>query len=208
MPAPITRSRPRPASAVANRRSRHNRWHAAGHRPSFRLGRRGRGGGRPRGRGPPADRTRRTRHGQGTDPPRRQTVGRRRGRGARGAGAGVGDPRHGRCARRARNRIARTHRVDVTPSLAARLSRRHRRPTSRAVREPRRLDHVPRGTCRTGTRPRLGGRPLRRQGRGGPSGPQARGERADEVLFGPRARLGPPWNKDHRMALAATIVAG
>jgi len=32
--------------------------------------------------------------------------------------------------------------------------------------------------------------------------------RADEVLFGPRARLGPPWNKDHRMALAATIVAG
>jgi hypothetical protein len=24
----------------------------------------------------------------------------------------------------------------------------------------------------------------------------------------PRARLGPPWTKDHRMALAATIVAG
>ncbi len=33
-------------------------------------------------------------------------------------------------------------------------------------------------------------------------------ERADEVLFGPRATLGPPWAKDHRMALAATIVAG
>ena len=33
------------------------------------------------------------------------------------------------------------------------------------------------------------------------------GERADEVLNGPRARLGPPWAKDHRMALAATIVA-
>jgi hypothetical protein len=32
------------------------------------------------------------------------------------------------------------------------------------------------------------------------------GERADEVLRGPRARLGPPWSKDHRMALAATIV--
>jgi hypothetical protein len=32
------------------------------------------------------------------------------------------------------------------------------------------------------------------------------GARADDVLFGPRARLGPPWNKDHRMALAATIV--
>jgi hypothetical protein len=34
------------------------------------------------------------------------------------------------------------------------------------------------------------------------------GERADEVLRGPRAVLGPPWTKDHRMALAATIVAG
>ena len=33
-------------------------------------------------------------------------------------------------------------------------------------------------------------------------------ERADEVLFGPRATLGPPWTKDHRLALAATIVAG
>ena len=33
-------------------------------------------------------------------------------------------------------------------------------------------------------------------------------DRADEVLHGPRARLGPPWAKDHRMALAATIVAG
>jgi hypothetical protein len=34
------------------------------------------------------------------------------------------------------------------------------------------------------------------------------GERADEVLRGPRATLGPPWTKDHRMALAATIMAG
>ena len=33
-------------------------------------------------------------------------------------------------------------------------------------------------------------------------------ERADEVLRGPRARLGPPWTKDHRVALAATIVGG
>ncbi len=33
-------------------------------------------------------------------------------------------------------------------------------------------------------------------------------ERADEILRGPRATLGPPWTKDHRMALAATIVAG
>jgi hypothetical protein len=31
--------------------------------------------------------------------------------------------------------------------------------------------------------------------------------RADEVLERPRAVLGPPWTKDHRMALAATIVA-
>lgn len=34
------------------------------------------------------------------------------------------------------------------------------------------------------------------------------GARAGEVLDGPRARLGPPWTKDHRMALAATVVAG
>ncbi len=34
------------------------------------------------------------------------------------------------------------------------------------------------------------------------------GERGDEVLEGPRARIGPPWTKDHRVALAAAIVAG
>ena len=34
------------------------------------------------------------------------------------------------------------------------------------------------------------------------------GSRADEVLQGPRRALGPPWTKDHRTALAATIVAG
>ena len=33
-------------------------------------------------------------------------------------------------------------------------------------------------------------------------------ERADEVLHGPRAAIGPPWTKDHRVALAAAIVAG
>jgi hypothetical protein len=33
-------------------------------------------------------------------------------------------------------------------------------------------------------------------------------ERADEVLQGPRASMGPPWTKDHRIALAATVVAG
>lgn len=33
------------------------------------------------------------------------------------------------------------------------------------------------------------------------------GDRAEEVLQGPRKTLGPPWNQDHRIALAATIVA-
>jgi hypothetical protein len=33
------------------------------------------------------------------------------------------------------------------------------------------------------------------------------GDRARAVLHGPRETLGPPWAKDHRMALAATIVA-
>jgi hypothetical protein len=32
------------------------------------------------------------------------------------------------------------------------------------------------------------------------------GDRAHQVLLGPRATLGPPWTKDHRTALAATIV--
>lgn len=33
------------------------------------------------------------------------------------------------------------------------------------------------------------------------------GDRAEAVLHGPRATLGPPWAKDHRTALAATIVS-
>jgi hypothetical protein len=33
-------------------------------------------------------------------------------------------------------------------------------------------------------------------------------ERAADVLRAPRAMLGPPWTKDHRVALAATVVAG
>jgi hypothetical protein len=32
--------------------------------------------------------------------------------------------------------------------------------------------------------------------------------RADEILHGPRKTMGPPWSKDHRTALAATVVAG
>ena len=34
------------------------------------------------------------------------------------------------------------------------------------------------------------------------------GSLVHEVLHGPRATLGPPWSKDHRMALAATVVRG
>jgi hypothetical protein len=33
------------------------------------------------------------------------------------------------------------------------------------------------------------------------------GDRTDAVLDGPRASIGPPWTKDHRMALAATVVS-
>jgi hypothetical protein len=33
------------------------------------------------------------------------------------------------------------------------------------------------------------------------------GDRAHDVLHGPRATLGPPWSKDHRTALAATVLA-
>ena len=84
---------------------------------------------------------------------------------------------------------------------------RHRHPTSRPVREPRRLRHVPPGAGRPRPRSRLGRPPLRRQGRGGQAADWL-AERADEVLLGPRATLGPPWAKDHRMALAATIIAG
>jgi hypothetical protein len=34
------------------------------------------------------------------------------------------------------------------------------------------------------------------------------GDRATDVLDGPRARLGTPWTKDHRLALAAAILSG
>ena len=33
------------------------------------------------------------------------------------------------------------------------------------------------------------------------------GDRTDAVLDGPRSTLGPPWTKDHRTALAATVVS-
>jgi len=34
------------------------------------------------------------------------------------------------------------------------------------------------------------------------------GRRAHEILHGPRETLGPPWTKEHRVALAAAIMAG
>ena len=37
---------------------------------------------------------------------------------------------------------------------------------------------------------------------------QVLGDRAEEVLHGPRTVLGPPWSKDHRTALAATVAMG
>ena len=33
------------------------------------------------------------------------------------------------------------------------------------------------------------------------------GDRADAVLRGPRVALGPPWSKDHRIALASVVIA-
>jgi hypothetical protein len=33
------------------------------------------------------------------------------------------------------------------------------------------------------------------------------GARAEAVIQGPRATLGPPWSKDHRIAIAATVLA-
>jgi hypothetical protein len=40
-----------------------------------------------------------------------------------------------------------------------------------------------------------------------PAAAAALGDRAQAVLQGPRQTLGPPWAKDHRTALAATILA-
>ena len=103
-------------------------------------------------------------------------------------------------------RAPRADRLDLAPGLAAGLPRRHRRPTSHALRGPRRRHHVPPGAGRA--RPRPGwdvhlyhAKDVVEQAAG------VLGERADEVLQGPRATLGPPWTKDHRVALAATIVA-
>lgn len=58
-------------------------------------------------------------------------------------------------------------------------------------------------------RARVHGWDVHRYGKAVESEAAARlGERATAVLHGPRAALGPPWNKDHRTALAATVLAG
>ena len=112
------------------------------------------------------------------------------------------------CAGRARDRSARTDRLDVAASLAARLPRGHRRPTSHALRGPGRLRHVPPGAGRSSH--------ARAAGTSTSTTPRTwRPERPASWLSGPTTscsgrgqRLGPPWAKDHRMALAATIMAG
>ena len=111
--------------------------------------------------------------------------------------------------RRRSTRLARpggTDRVDVAAGVAPRLPRRHRRATARAVRVPRRLGHVPPGAGRARTGTRLGRPRLRRRGGGGPRGrdPGRAGRRGAAGSVGD---VGPPWSKDHRMALAATILA-
>ena len=103
-----------------------NSRRASRHRRSLRLGGRRDGVGRPRGRGPPAHRTDRTRCAGGTDAQREQTS-RRRCHGCAGReGASVGRSGDVSSARRARRRTARADRVDLAPNLAARLPRRHR----------------------------------------------------------------------------------
>ncbi len=106
---------------------------APGHRRPFRLGRCGDGVGRPRRRGPSADRADRARPAGGTDSLRGPAA-RCRGHGCAGRqGAGVRRSGDVGGARRTRGRAARPGRLDLAPGLAAGLPRRHRRPTSRAL---------------------------------------------------------------------------
>ena len=64
-------------------------------------------------------------------------------------------------------------RLDLAPSVAARLPRRHRGPAPPAVRGPGRRHHVPPGARRARARSRLGRPPLRREGRARSSGRHA-----------------------------------
>ena len=165
----VTRVRRGSGSSTNEAGHGQSRRDAPGRRPPSRLGRGHHGIRRPRGRGPPEDRADRTRDAGSTDPSRGEASRRRRRRGAGGDGAIVGRPGHVSCAGRAGEVTAPAHRLDVAPSLAARLPRRHSRPASCSVRGPGRLRHVPPGAGRARPGTGLGGQPLRRQGGGAPS---------------------------------------
>ena len=77
-----------------------------------------------------------------------------------------------------------------------------------AVGEPGRRGHVPPGARRARARARLGRPPLRREGRAWVRRPACWGSGPTRSCRVRGRRLGPPWTKDHRMALAATVVAG
>ena len=190
------------------------RRHASRYRPSPRLGGGRDGLGGPHGRRPTADRADRTRIPDGTGPPRRRPPspppdggaprrrrpGRPGGRRAGVGGAGVVD-RAGRPGRHhCPNRSPRC-RCGPGPPTSPDIAVQRQVPTRAA----------PTRSCTDRCWPTwpgngVGGPRLRRQGGGGRAA-RLLGDRADEVLHGPRKRLGPPWSKDHRLALAATVLA-
>ena len=96
------------------------------------------------------------------------------------------------CTRRDRHRAARADPLDLAATLAARLPRRHRRPTSRAVRGPGRRHHVPPGARRARTRSWLGSPPLRREGSGRSGGPACWPSGPTRSCTGPGQRWGHP----------------
>ena len=202
---PLVFGTPDSASSAKRVRLRAESGHAPGRRASLRLGRGRHGCSQPQSRRPQADRADRAGHAGCTDPPRRQSS------------------RRCPAVLVAQVRASAIHRdVSVVKRLATALPepivwmfacapgrwstddiavQRHR-----ALQGPRRLHHVPPGAGPTRTRPRLGCPPVRRQERAR-SALSILAERADDVLHGPREAMGPPWSKDHRMALTATIVA-
>ena len=192
-----------------------NRWHASRYRPSLRLGRRRYGHGGPQGGGPSKNRVDRTRCAGGTDPPR---------------GWPALPPPIGRASRRRRSR-----RCWWRTSERRWSGQRQRHWTSLRPRHPNRSSPcrfergrsifprtspsnvgfrtraVPTPSCTAKCWPKLArerGWVVHCYSSKDVEEAAARilGERAGEVLYGPRATLGPPWSKDHRMALAATIV--
>ena len=143
--------------AAAPPRAGRSGCHTAGHCGSPRLGHCGGGVGRPQGGGPSADRVDRARHDCSADS-LREPASRCRRYGCAGCrGASVRCSGDVSCTRRDRNRTAGAGRLDLAPNLAIGLPRRHRRPASRAVREPGRRHHVSAGTLRARPRSRLGG---------------------------------------------------